>query len=65
MSAHKFLASVDLEHAVIMMVEHFMSAPVKMEQLLLEPILIAPSHVLVGIVLLQNSTFLCLSMLHI
>ena len=52
MSACKFLTSVDLEHAIIMMVEHFMSAAVKMEQLLREPIPIAPSHVLVGIYVL-------------
>ena len=32
MNVHKILTSVDLEHAIIMMVEHFMNVPVKMEQ---------------------------------
>ena len=45
MSAHRLLASVDLEPAVIM--EHFMSVTVKMEQLSQESIPIPPSHVLV------------------
>ena len=32
MSVHKILASVDLETAALLMVEHFMSVTVKMEQ---------------------------------
>ena len=49
MNVHKLLASVDLEPAVIMMMEHFMNVPVKMEQCSQEQMTL--SHAVVSILL--------------
>ena len=51
MNVHRPLTSVDLGPAVIMMMEHFMNVPVKMEQCSQEQIQMALSHAVVSILL--------------
>ena len=62
MSAHK-LASVDLEPAVIMIMEDSMNVTVQMEQWLQDSILMAVSHVLVSTMLFPHCCTCCRNML--